>query len=78
METDQDGLYHYAAKKNLLTILKEANKYDLNRRDCYGRSVIHYAALRGHLDALKLIITLGYVFLCLSCLYRQLLFTVIK
>jgi ankyrin repeat protein len=59
MDDDQKCLYHFAAKNNLLEILKEATKYDLNKRDTYGRSVIHYAALKGHLDALKLIITLG-------------------
>ena len=59
MEINQKNVYHYAAKNNLINILKEANKYDLNRRDSFGRSVIHYAALRGHVDALKLIATLG-------------------
>ena len=59
MEIDQKNLYHFAAKNCLTNILKESNKYDLNQRDSYGRFPIHYAALKGHLEALKIIITNG-------------------
>ena len=57
---DEKYLYHFAAKYCLLSILKEASEYELNQRDGYGRLPIHYAALKGHLDALKLIVTHGY------------------
>jgi hypothetical protein len=59
MEDTENNLYHFAAKNNLLNILNEATKFDLDKRDSFGRGVIHYAALKGHLDALKLVITLG-------------------
>jgi ankyrin repeat protein len=53
--------FHVAAKYSIIEILVKANKFDLNTRDDNGRTPIHYAAQRGHLEALKLILSMGYV-----------------
>lgn len=54
------NIYHIAAKYGLLDVLVEANGNELNTRDEFGRMPIHYAALKGHLSALKAILILGY------------------
>jgi ankyrin repeat protein len=52
-------IYHMAAKLSLIDVLKEADQKELNTRDEDGRTPIHYAALKGHLTALKLILVRG-------------------
>lgn len=57
--SDDRNIYHTAAKNCIIEILLEANRYELNVRDDDGRTPIHYAALKGHLTALKVILSLG-------------------
>jgi ankyrin repeat protein len=52
---------HFAAKYALIEILKQANEFEINKRDDNGRTPLHYAALRGHLNALKVILSIGYI-----------------
>lgn len=53
------NIYHMAAKNCLVDILAEASANELNVRDDFGRTPVHYAALKGHLTALKMILSLG-------------------
>jgi ankyrin repeat protein len=55
----QKTVFHLAAKLSLIDVLKEADEKDLNTRDEDGRTPIHYASLKGHLTALKLILVRG-------------------
>ena len=50
---------HIAAKYSFIKILKQANEFEINRRDDYGRTPIHYAALKGNLNACKIILSIG-------------------
>jgi ankyrin repeat protein len=59
MQSVHRNTFHVAAKYSIIEILLKANKHDLNLRDDNGRTPLHYAALKGHLDALKLIISMG-------------------
>ena len=51
--------YHHAAKHSILAVLKDACEQDLNERDDYGRTPLHYASLKGHLNAIKVILSGG-------------------
>jgi len=59
MHEIQKTIYHLADKLSLIDVLKEADQKDWNTRDEDGRTPIHYAALKGHLTALKLILVCG-------------------
>lgn len=61
--TDACTVYHTAAKNSMIDLLLEANEYELNVRDDDGRTPLHYAALKGHLTALKVILSIGYTFI---------------
>jgi ankyrin repeat protein len=50
---------HFAAKYALIEVLKQTNEFEINKRDDNGRTPLHYAALKGHLNALKVILSIG-------------------
>lgn len=56
---DACTFYHTAAKNSMINILHEASELELNLRDDDGRTPLHYAALKGHLSALKVILSNG-------------------
>jgi ankyrin repeat protein len=54
-----ESIFHLAARFSLVNLLKDATQHELNTRDDNGRLPIHYAALKGHLNALKVILSCG-------------------
>jgi ankyrin repeat protein len=59
MQSVHKNTFHIAAKYSITEILLKASKNDLNMRDDNGRTPLHYAALKGHLDAMKIILSMG-------------------
>jgi ankyrin repeat protein len=57
----QKEIYHYAAKISNIETLKKATEKDLNKRDDDGRTPTHWAAFKGNINALILIISKGYI-----------------
>ncbi len=55
----QNDEYHYAAKISDIDTLKKATEKDLNKRDDDGRTPTHWAAFKGNINALTLIIKKG-------------------
>lgn len=53
--------FHAAAKEGHLDPLREATKRDCNRADETGMTPTLWAATNGHIDALRLIVSRGYV-----------------
>jgi ankyrin repeat protein len=49
----KDFKIHLAAKYSLIDLLKRSNEFEINKRDDNGRTPLHYAAMKGHLNALK-------------------------
>ncbi|XP_046403216.1 Usher syndrome type-1G protein homolog [Ischnura elegans] len=51
--------FHEAARDGVLKILLEASEKDCNAGDSDGMTPVHWAAFRGHLSALRLLIAMG-------------------
>ena len=54
-------IYHYAAKIANIDALRKATEKDLNKRDEDGRTPTHWAAFKGNINALILIVSKGFV-----------------
>ena len=62
--TDEDSVdtpIHHAAKEGDVAVLKKASKKDLYREDKDGWMPLHWAALKGNLEAIKTILAKGQV-----------------
>lgn len=57
---NRDTVYHFAAKASNIEILKKATKRDLNQRDHEFRTPTHWAAFKGNLKALIVVLSKGY------------------
>ena len=63
---NQKDCFHYAAKIANIDVLKKATEGDLNKRDEDGRTPTHWAAFKGNINALILIVSKGYKFILRS------------
>lgn len=55
----QKDVYHYAAKIANIEVIRKASENDLNKRDEDGRTPTHWAAFKGNINALILIVSKG-------------------
>ncbi len=56
--------FHEAARDGYLDFLREATKKDCNAPDDTGMTPTLWAAYQGNVDALRLLISRGYVLKC--------------
>lgn len=59
-------IYHRAARDGYVELLKTASKRDANRKDEDGMTPVHYAASCGNVEALRLLVGKGQVFVHLQ------------
>jgi len=57
----QNGFYDYsaAAREGDLVTLKQCTKKEANRRDEDGMTPVHWAALYGNIEALRMLVLAG-------------------